>query len=402
MGVDWGDQEHRVCVIDTSGHKVREFAVLQNEESLSEFGGWVNEQRSEGVEIWAAIEKNEGRLVDFVLDHGVVVYPINPKATDRARDRFRVSGSKSDCFDAYVLAEFLRTDHVHLRALRPNSDEAQELKMLTRDYQRLVEKRTGVLNQLKATLKEYYPRPLEIFPDLSTQKALDFIKQYPTPDAASKLSRKQWNRFLQSHRFSAAETEKMWQALKAPQLAMPLHVVRAKAKLVAVLVEELIVLVKATHRYVDEVERFFAAMPAAKVVRGLPGAKSGATLATLWAELGDGAGRWESFRHLQAEAGAVPVTKASGKMRTVHFRFACNKLMRHAAYWLAFTSLNQSEWAKAYYRKQRGRGRSHNQALRALGAKWLKIIFVLWRDHKPYNEDYHLANITRQRMRQAA
>ena len=36
----------------------------------------------------------------------------------------------------------------------------------------------------------------------------------------------------------------------------------------------------------------------------------------------------------------------------------------------------------------------------ALGAKWLKIIFVMWRDYKPYDENYHLANMARQRMRQ--
>ena len=45
-----------------------------------------------------------------------------------------------------------------------------------------------------------------------------------------------------------------------------------------------------------------------------------------------------------SRSGMVPVTKASGKSRVVHFRFSCNKLMRHAAYWLAFVSLNRSEW----------------------------------------------------------
>ena len=98
----------------------------------------------------------------------------------------------------------------------------------------------------------------------------------------------------------------------------------------------------------------------------------------------------------------MPVTKASGKSRFVQFRFSCNKQMRYAVYWLAFVSLNRSEWANAYYRDQRAKGHSHPQALRALGAKWLKIIFVMWRDHKPYDENYHLANIARQRMRQAA
>src|SRR4029453_1865095 len=102
-------------------------------------------------ELWAAIEKPEGRIVDFLLDDGVVVYPINPKAVDRARDRFRMSGSKRDLFDVFVFLGFLRTDHGHLRALQPNSEPAQELKMLTRDYQRLVTQRTRLLNQVVAT-----------------------------------------------------------------------------------------------------------------------------------------------------------------------------------------------------------------------------------------------------------
>src|SRR3990170_8871335 len=74
----------------------------------------------------------------FCWTTGWLVYPVNPKALDRARDRFRMSGAKSDPFDARVLAAFVRTDHPHLRPLRPNSEPAQELKLLTRDYQRMV------------------------------------------------------------------------------------------------------------------------------------------------------------------------------------------------------------------------------------------------------------------------
>ena len=402
LGVDWADKIHQVWVSDTQGNKVADIKVAQSPEGMSEFSRWLHECSAQGIELWAAIEKPEGRIVDFLLDHGVVIYPLNPKAVDRARDRFRMSGAKSDLFDAYVLSEFLRTDHGHLKALRPNSEQAQEFKMLTRDYQRLVTQRTRVLNQLTATLKEYYPRPLDLFDDLSTNKALDFLKQWPVPEAVNEFSRKDWKRFARAHRFTEDDTEELWKTLKAAQLPVPQHVVRAKAKLVAVLVDELELLVKATSRYAAEIQRFFASMPAAKLVSGLPGAKTGTTLASLWAELGDAPGRWQSFRHLQAQAGSVPLTKESGKSRVVHFRFSCNKRLRHAVYWLAFTSLNQSEWAKAYYREQRSRGHTKHQSLRALGAKWLKIIFVLWTDHKPYDENYHLANITRQRMRQAA
>jgi transposase len=403
LGVDWADEFHQVWVSDAEGKKVAEMKVEQSPKGMGEFGRWFHERQAEQIELWAAIEKPQGRIVDFLLDHGVVVYPVNPKALDRARDRFRMSQSKSDSFDAYVLAEFLRTDHVHLRALEPDSEQAQELKMLTRDHHRLGRHKTRLLNQIEVTLKEYYPRPLEVFSDLESKIALDFLEQYPTPRVLSELTRRNWNRFAKrKHHLGEERCKELWEKLSQPQLKIPEHVARTKAQLLLVLVIQLRSLAEAVKNYSDKVERFFASMPAAEFVKTLPGGKSGTTVPMLWAELGDAKRRWQSFRHLQAEAGGVPVTKASGKSRVVQFRFACNKLLRYASYWFSFNSLNRCEWANKYYRDQRRKGHGHPQALRALGAKWLKIIFVMWRDHKPYDENYHLANIARQQMRQAA
>ena len=403
LGVDWADEFHQVWVSDHQGKKVAEMKVVQNAEGMGGFGRWLHERKAEEIDLWVAIEKPHGRIVDFLLDHGVVVYPVNPKALNRVRDRFRMSQSKSDSFDAYVLAEFLRTDHAHLRALEPDSEPAQELKLLTRDQHRLVRQKTRLLNQIKATLKEYYPRPLEAFPDLESKIALDFLEQYPTPQALCALSRRNWNHFAKrQHHLGEVHCKELWEKLSQQQLAIPQHVVRAKRQLLTVLVFQFKALVQAVESYREKIESFFASMPAAKLVESLPGGKSGTTVRMLWAELGDAKSRWESFRHIQAEAGVVPVTRASGKSHVVHFRFACNKLLRYATYWFSFNSLNRCEWANKYYRDQRAKGHRHHQALRALGAKWLKIIFVMWRDQKPYDENYHLANITRQKMRQAA
>lgn len=403
IGVDWGDRLHQVCVCDQEGQKVREIRVPESVEAMAEIGRWLDEKRAEGFELGAAIEKPAGRIVDFLLDHGVVVYAVNPKAVDRVRDRYRMSDSKSDAFDAYVLAEFVRTDHAHLKALRPSSDKAQELKLLCRDQRRVVRHKTRLLNQLTITLKEYYPRPLEVFGDIESEIALDFLTRYPTPADLSALKRKEFNRFAtQEHHLSKERCAALWNKLTPAQLPVPEHVVRAKAQWSAVLIDQLRAAIKALKTYNHKVESFFASSPVAQIAKTLPGAKSGTLVASLWAELGDAEGRWESFRHLQAEAGAVPVTIASGKSRVVHFRFACNKHLRYALYWFAFVSLNHSEWAKIYYRQQRAQGHNHPQALRALGAKWLKIIFVMWRDHKAYDEKLHLANIALHKMRQAA
>lgn len=242
-----------------------------------------------------------------------------------------------------------------------------------------------------------------MFEDLETNLAVDFLKAYPTPKAVSKLTSRRWNRFARrEHHLSEQRCQELWHKLQQGQLVVADPVVRAKAQLLEVLLAQLQTLRAAVNNYSDRIRSFFASMPAAPLIKSLPGAKTGTIVAALWAELGDAPDRWESFRHLQAEAGAVPVTQSSGKSCVVQFRFSCNKIMRHCAYWLAFVSLTRCEWANHYYRQQRAKGHNHHRSLRALGAKWLKIIFVMWRDHKPYDENVHLANIARQQLRQAA
>src|SRR5437879_5768867 len=400
LGVDWADQTHAVWVVNESGTKTAARTVPHTAEGLSEWGRELDEWRAQGIELWAAIERPEGRVVDFLLDHGVVVYPVNPKALDRARDRFRQSEAKSDPFDARVLADFLRTDHLHLRALQPSSEAAQELKLLTDDYQRQIRQQTRLVNQLTTTLKAYYPRGLEVA-ELTTGLAREFLQAYPTPATITALTERQWQRWAHAHRLSETRTQQLWVVLQRPQLPIPPHVVRAKARLMQSLVAQLMVVMEGVGAYREAIEDFFARIPAAQWIRTLRIGDHGITAPTLWARLGDAPGRWEAFRHLQAQAGAVPVTKRSGKQqRVVHFRVACDKALRYVVDQVAFLSLRSCEWARAYYDQQRGRGHSHRRALRALGAKWLKIIFVMWQRHASYDEQYHLATMARQQLRQ--
>lgn len=401
LGVDWADASHAIWVDDDQGGRILGRVVPHTADGFGEWGRWLDEQRAQGIELWAAIERPDGRVVDFLLDHGVVVYPINPKALDRARDRYRMSASKSDLFDARVLASFLRTDQAHLHALQPSSEAAQELKLLTRDYTRLVREQTRLVNQLTATLKEYYPRALELCGDVTTKRAAAFLRAYPTPAILTALPEAAWHLFATTHRWSVEQAAALWTVLQQPQVPVPAHVVRAKSRLVLVLLRQLETAVQAVDDYRKVVMDFFAQLPAAEWATTLP-ASQGTLVPTIWAELGDAFDRWTSWQHLQGHSGVVPVTRSSGKSQSISFRFACNLHLRRALQQFAFCSLKSSEWARAYYDQQRARGHQHHAALRALAAKWVKIIFVLWSRQVPYDETYHLAMMTRQHLRQAA
>jgi hypothetical protein len=199
---------HAVSVGDERGTKITARPVPHTAEGLRGWGRELDEWRTQGLELWAAIERPEGRVVDFLLDHGVVVYPVNPKALDRAWDRFRQSAAKSDPLDARVLADFLRPDPPPRRALQPSSRAAQELKLLTEDCQREIRRQTHPVNQLTATLKAYYPRALEVA-ELTTALAREFLQAHPTPAAAAGLTERQWQRWARAHRLSEAPTQEL-------------------------------------------------------------------------------------------------------------------------------------------------------------------------------------------------
>src|SRR5262245_5667009 len=281
LGVDWADQTHAIWVVDESGMKITARAVSHTAEGLSEWGRELDQWRAQGIALWAAIERPDGQVVDRLLDHGVVVYPVNPKALDRARDRFRQGGAKSDPFDARVLADFLRTDHAHLRALQPSSEAAQELKLLTEDCQRHIRQQTRLVNQLTATLKAYYPRALEVA-EVTSALAREFLPAYPTPEALTALTPRQWQRWARAHRLTEARTSELWALLRQPQLPVPAHVVRAKARLMRTLVEQLMPVVAAVAQYRKAIDDFFASMrrhsgpgPSRSVNMGLPRRRSG-------------------------------------------------------------------------------------------------------------------------------
>ena len=104
-----------------------------------------------------AIETPRGLLVACLRATGRQVYPINPMAVARYRDRHSVAGGKSDHGDSIVLAHVLRTDISFHRPLPADSELAQAIAVLARAQQDAVWDRTTAHNKLRSHLREYFP-----------------------------------------------------------------------------------------------------------------------------------------------------------------------------------------------------------------------------------------------------
>src|SRR5712664_2854353 len=149
-----------------------------------------------------AIETSSGPAVDQLLQRDYPVFPINPKAAQRYRERKCPSGNKTDRIDAWSLADALRTDGQGWVQLIAQDDATMTLRLICRDENVLIEQRTALVNQLQAALTEYYPLALQSFEDWTKPFAWAFLRSFPTPQALSKAGKRRWEKFL--------HTQKLW------------------------------------------------------------------------------------------------------------------------------------------------------------------------------------------------
>jgi transposase len=166
-----------------------------------------------------AVERPDGLLVERLLDAGLRVLALDPNQVAAARARFRVSGGKSDRFDAFVICELARTDHHRFRVLEPDSDQTKALKALTRAREDLVHARVALGNQLRAELERFWTGPIGVFTELDSPISLAFLARYPSPVETRALGVKRLHALLSAQGYGGRQTpaELLTKLKRAPQ-----------------------------------------------------------------------------------------------------------------------------------------------------------------------------------------
>src|SRR5262249_29371866 len=250
-------------------------------------------------------ERAHGLLIARLLEGGLPVYPVPPQTVERLR---KPSGAKTDQIDAYLLARKGRSDLADLRRLVPDSPLVQELKLLTRDQDSLIQLQTRLVNQLTACLTSYFPGPLLLFTKLQQPVTLAFLHAFPTLEQARAASLTELETLLRAAHdpHPAAKAEQLHQQLQQPQLHAAALVTRVKARLALVLVNQLAGVVEQIAAYDAEIARLFAQHTDAPLFASLPG--TGKRLAPrLLAEWGEDRSRYATAASVQALGGTSPV-----------------------------------------------------------------------------------------------
>jgi transposase len=388
VGHDWAEDHHDVFIEDDAGRRLAGGRLPEGVEGIGRFHEMLAGVADDPADVVIASETDRGLFVNTLVAAGYTVLAVNPMSTSRYRERHSTSGAKSDPGDAKILADLARTDAHNHRPIAGDSELGEAIKVLARAHQSMIWTRRRQTNQLRSTLREFYPAALDAFDDLAGGDALAVLSIASTPTAGRHLSLSKIQAALRRggrQRRIEQRAIEIQTALRAEQLAAPDLIADAMGATVNALVAVIAELNTQITGLETKLADRFEQHPDAKIIRSLPGL--GMTLgARVLAEFGDAPNRYADAKSRKNYSGMSPITRASGKHHVVLARYARNKRLSDACYLWAFAALTSSPGARVFYDEHRTRGDTHNRALRALANRLVGILHGCLRHHSLYDE----------------
>jgi transposase len=390
VGDDWAEDHHDVELMDAAGRVLARGRVPEGVAGMARLHELIGQQLGEDgedAEVVIGIETDRGPWVAALVAAGYVVHAVNPLQASRYRERHGVSGAKSDRGDAHMLADMVRTDSHQLRVVAGDSADAAAVKVVARAHKTLIWERTRQVQRLRHQLREYFPAALTAFDDLDAPDALELLAKAPDPARAGRLTRAQVSAALKRarRRDIPAKATAILAALRSAQLGQPPAVTAAYAVSVRSLIAVITTLNEQVKTLQGQVEADFGRHPDAEIYRSQPGL--GPILgARVLGEFGDDPDRYASGKARKNYAATSPITRASGKKKTVMARFIRNDRLTDALMAQAFAALSASPGARALYDTERATGTGHNAALRKLANRLVGILHGCLKTRTPYDE----------------
>ncbi|MBV7339119.1 IS110 family transposase [Chloroflexi bacterium TSY] len=234
----------------------------------------------------------------------------------------------NDKSDAYVIADLLRTDVHRFYPWSPGSELLQQMRVVSSATQYWTKETVALSNRLRACLLRYHPALLEVFSNWPSRIACHLVLTYPTPEHVRNSTYEGFQEFLKQHRHTQPRKwVTCYDKLTATYPTSAPAFVPAYQREALQLAECLCLHCAMNKRPLTSYSHFSATSGSAYLCffTWCWPAFSSQSSGQVWR-------RQETLSSpmsLQSLAGTCPVTKQSGKVRTVHFRRACDHDFRY-------------------------------------------------------------------------
>jgi transposase len=394
VGIDWAWKEHTVCIIHPDGQQLEHVTIAHSGTGLARLRERLGNLPGAPQSVAVAIEVPRGAIVESLLECQFAVFSLNPKQLDRFRDRHTLAGAKDDRRDAFVLADSLRTDGPLFRAARREEPALLLLRELLRTAQDRKQDRQRAQNQLSDLLNRYFPQLLELSPAANEAWLWDLLEETPLPATAAQKPRRHWANLLRKHRIRRFDAATLWQLLQAPALPMAPGAAEAASEHVRLLLPTVRLLDQQVENLAQRLGDLLDQMAEqpenrdAKILLSLPGVGR-IVGATILAEASQALAE-RDYHALRALTGCAPVTRRSGKSKTVVMRRSCHPRLRQALYHWAMTSIQNDARSRQHYDTLRGKGHRHGRALRGVADRLLSVLIAMLRNGTTYDPNWRV------------
>ncbi len=396
IGMDWGNEQHAVCLQVADLNRMEHCILEQKPESLHTW--FLNLMgRFGGRKVAVAIEQSKGAVINFLLGLDFVhIFRVHPTSLKNYRTALYPSGAKDDPIDAELILEFARHHQDKIRPWIPDTVDSRLFLRLVEGRRKTVNKRVRLTNELTQLLKEYFPQALDWAGELDRVMACDFLLKWPTLQKLQKSKRDTVRQFYTDHgsRSSQAIDRRLEQIRWALPLTTDKAIIESSGLMVETIVSQLRSLIEAVARFDERIKAVYQKQPHEELFASLPGAGP-ALEPRLLAVMGTDRNRFSCAQEVAEYSGIAPVTERSGKTQWVHRRLACSRFVKQSFHEYAGQTVTYCTWAGAFYESKRAAGMGHHAALRALAYKWIRIIYRCWKDHVAYDEKKYMESLKR-------
>ena len=392
VGIDVGCKAHRVGIAHPDGSILEEFDISHTDAGFQEFFHRIEKRRQRlSLPVAVAMEGYNGyaRPLDrLVQEKGYRLFNVNNLKLARFKEVFP-GAAKTDPIDTRKILELFRLkDHLPLAkdaiqevVMAPAVNE--KLKRLSRRRRHLVNEKMRVLNRMQADLQAVCPELLAATHDADN---LWFLRLLTFREDLRQLSRLRRATIRQIPGVGQKYLEiiQNWQrkAKFSTEVEYVGPMIIQDARRILGLREQIHALDEAMAGLAEKSE-------IARRLSTIPGFGK-TSIAELAGEIGT-LDRFSGEASLALYLGMCPLTHQSGQTSKARIPRQVNTRCKAAMMTAVSRHTGCVPQSRAYYDRKRAQGKTHNQAIRALGRHMVRVIWAILRDGRDYEirEDSH-------------
>ena len=386
VSVDVGCHSHSVAIGLSGGRILDEFEITHNQEGFSRFFAHIQKQEAKyDYPVSVAMEGYNGYarpLDQMVRARDYRLFNINNMKLARFKEVFP-GAAKTDAIDArkglelFQLRDCLPMAKDVLTEVMASPVVNDQLKRVSRRRRRLVSERARVVNAIQADLQAVCPGLAEITGDVSQVWFMNFL--LCTKKNLNELSRKRYLTLKSIKGVGVAMADRIvrWQktAVFSEEVALVSPMILEDAERIVEL-----------RGIIQELDAQLAALSAvsdeAGIIRSVPGFGP-----TCSAEIAGEIGSVERFAKESSLAlylGMAPLDNSSGTYRGSKVPRQVNRRAKMAMMTAVDRHRKCIPESQRYYERKRAAGKTHNQAIRALGRHLCRVIFKMLKTGQSY------------------